>query len=168
MINLFKRSKDPQKLARKASLTRDPLKAVEIYSDAIKFEKEKVNPDNNFLSDIYLRRGEIYLHQGIAILSSSDFLQSIEFNSKNGIAHNNLGVWYTIEHFYTPDFEKALYHLEKAIEYCPNRPDFKMNKAVVKIKKGDKETGRKELEQLYLDGYTDAKVAIERFYDKNK
>jgi len=166
MFNLFKWGKDPRKLAKKASMTRDPLKAVEIYSDAIKFEKEKVNPDNNFLSDIYLQRGEIYLNQGVAILSSSDFLQSIDLNSKNGIAHNNLGIWYTIEHFYTPDFNKALEHLDKAIEYCPDRSDFKMNRAIIKIKMGDKETGRKELEQLYMDGYTDAKVAIERYCSK--
>jgi lipoprotein NlpI len=168
MINLFKRGKDPSKLAKKASQTKDPLKAVEFYSDAIKFEKAKVNPDSNFLSDIYLRRGEIYLHEGVAILSSSDFLQSIELNSKNGIAHNDLGIWFTIEHFYTPDFDKALNHLEKAVEFCPDRPDFKMNRAIIKIKKGDKETGRKELEQLYLEGYTDAKVAIERYFDQNK
>jgi lipoprotein NlpI len=165
MFNLFKRNEDPKKLVDKAKRTNDPIKAVELFSDAIKFEKEKDKPDNNFLSNIYLQRGEIYLNQGVAILSSSDFLNAIELNTENGIAHNNLGIWFTIEHFNTPDFNRALEHLDKAVEYCPDRWDFRMNRAIIKIKSGDKDTGRWELEQLYKDGYADAKVAIDRFCD---
>jgi len=165
MFNLFKSSKDSKKLVDKALKEKDPLKAVKLYSDAIQNEKEKANPDHQFLSKIYLLRGEIYLNNGVAILSSSDFLNAIKCDPNNGIAHNDLGIWYTIEHFNTPDFEKALKHIEKAIESCPDRPDFKMNRAVIKIKKGDKKIGRNELEQLYRDGYHDAKIAIERFLD---
>lgn len=165
MLSLFKKNKDPRKLALKAGQENDLHKAVDLYSDAIKIEKEKDNPDNDFISDIYRQRGEIYLNQGVAVLSSSDFLQAIDHNPKNGIAHNNLGIWFSIEHFNTPDFDRAIEHLDKAVENCPDRPDFKLNRAVIRVKKGDKETGRKDLEQLYKDGYSDAKIAIERFCD---
>jgi len=163
MFNIFKKLKDPQKLAAKASRTGNSEKAVELYSDAIKFEKEKQSPDKSFLSDMYLLRGEIYLSRGVAILSSSDFLNSIDCNPKNGIAHNDLGIWYTIEQFSAPDFIRAFEHLEKAIEFCPDRLDFKMNRAIVKVKMGDKENGRQDLEQLLNDGFEEAKVAIEKF-----
>lgn len=163
MFNLFGQDKNPKKLADKAKQTNDPHKAVNLYSDAIKYEKESKNPDKNFLSDLYLLRGEIYLNQGVAILSSSDFLQAIDNNPKNGVAHNDLGIWFTIEHFTTPDYVRALEHGEKAVQYCPSRQDFKMNLAVIKIKSGQQEQGRQELEQLYKDGYSDAKIAIERF-----
>ena len=53
----------------------------------------------------------------------------------------------------------------KAVEFCPERLDFKMNKAIIKVKIGEKETGRQELEQLLQDGYTEAKIAIEKFCD---
>jgi len=165
MFNFFSKNKVPRKLATKASRTSNPEKAVNLYSDAIKYEKEKESPDKNFLSDIYLLRGEIYLSQGVAILSSSDFLNSIDLNPKNGIAHNDLGIWFTIEHFNTPDFDRALEHLNKAVEFCPDRLDFKMNKAIVKVKMGDKETGRQELEELLKNGYAEARVAIEKFCD---
>jgi tetratricopeptide (TPR) repeat protein len=163
MFNLFKQKKDPRKLASEAGQTRDPHKAVDLYSDAIKIEKESKNLNKDFLSDLYLKRGEIYLNQGVAILSSSDFLHAIEYNSRNGVAHNDLGIWFTIQHFATPDFSRAIEHLDKAVEYCPDRPDFKMNRAVIKIKMGLKDAGREELERLYNDGYQDAKIAIERF-----
>ena len=165
MFNLFKKIKDPGKLASKASRTTDPLKAVDLYSDAIKYERETKSPNKKFLSDMYLLRGEIYLSQGAAILSSSDFLNSIELNPINGIAHNDLGIWFTIEHFNTPDFDQAFEHISSAVELCPGRLDFKMNKAIIKFKMGDKETGRQELEQLLKDGYAEAKVAIEKFCD---
>jgi len=164
MLNLFK-ARDPRRLAKKAESTTNPLKAVEFYSDAIMYEKKKEHPDSNFLSDLYLKRGEIHLNNGVAILSSSDFLQSIEYNPKNGIAHNDLGIWYSIEHFNIPDLDKALEHLDKAVKICPDRQDFKMNWAVIKIKKGDKEAGRAELERLIVSGYDQAKIAIERFCD---
>lgn len=163
MFNFFGQNKNSKKLAEKAGQTNDPHKAVELYSDAIKYEKETKKPDKEFLSNLYLWRGEIYLSQGVAILSSSDFLHAIEYNPQNGIAHNDLGIWFTIEHFASPDFVRALEHIEKAVKYCPDRRDFMMNLAVIKIKSGQKEIGRKELEQLYKDGYSDAQIAIERF-----
>lgn len=163
MFRLFKKEKDSKRLADKALKTKNPLKAVELYSDAIICEKGKDIPDDKLLSKIYLLRGEIHLNNGVAILSSSDFLNAIELDPNNGVAHNDLGIWFSIGHFNTPNFEKALEHLDKAIECCPNRQDFKMNRAVIKIKKGDKEIGQKELEQLYADGYHDAKIAMERF-----
>jgi lipoprotein NlpI len=165
MFNLFKKFKDPRRLAARASRATDPLKAVVLYSDAIKYEKEKESPDKKFLSDIYLLRGEIYLKQGVAILSSSDFLDSVDLNPKNGIAHNDLSIWFTLEHFNTPDLDKALEHINKALEFCPGRLDFRMNKAIIKIKRGEKEAGKEELEQLFQDGYAEAGIAIEKFCD---
>jgi tetratricopeptide (TPR) repeat protein len=163
MFNLFKKSKDPRKLAAKAVATTNPDKAVDLFSDAIKYEEEKETPDNNFLSNIYLMRGEIYLSKGVAILSSSDFLNSIELNPKNGIAHNDLGIWYTISDFNTPDLVRAFEHINKAVDLCPDRRDFKMNRAIVKVKSGDKESGREELQQLLNGGYEEARIAIEKF-----
>ena len=116
-----------------------------------------------FLSEIYRLRGDIYFSQGVAILSSSDFLHAIENNPKNGIAHNNLGVWFSIKQFAKPDYKRAIEHLDLAVKYCPDRPDFVMNRAVMKVRNGQKEIGRKELEDLYQQGYADAKIAIERF-----
>ena len=156
-------SKDSKKLAEKAQQTSDVHQAVELYSSAIKLEKESKTPDKVFLSDLFVKRGEIYLNQGVAILSSSDFLQSIEQKPDNCIAHNNLGVWFTIEEFTTPDFIRAIEHMDKAVEFCPERQDFKMNRAIIKIKAGQKDIGRKELEKLYESGYADAKIALERF-----
>ena len=164
MFNLF-RTKDPKRLAKKAERTTNPLEAVELYSDAIMYEKKKEYPYTKLLSDLFLKRGEIHLNNGVAILSSSDFLQSIENDLKNGIAHNDLGIWHTIEHFNTPDFDKALEHLDKAVKYCPERQDFKMNRAVIKIKMGNKIAGRNELEQLIQNGYEPARIAIEKFCD---
>jgi lipoprotein NlpI len=163
MFNLFKKLKDPRKLAAKGVATTNPDKAIELFSDAIKFEEEKENPNKLFLSNIYLMRGEIYLSGGVAVLSSSDFLKSVELNPKNGIAHNDLGIWYTIEDFNTPDLKKALEHISLAVDLCPDRRDFKMNRAIVKIKSGDKESGREDLEQLLNGGYEEARVAIEKF-----
>jgi tetratricopeptide (TPR) repeat protein len=165
MFNVFKKSKDPRKLAGMASRSNDFGKAVDLYSDALKYEKKKKNPDGKFLSDIYLLRGEIYLSQGVALLSSSDFLNSIEYNANNGIAHNDLGIWFTIEQFNLPDFNKALEHLNKAVDLCPLRRDFKMNRAIVKVKMGEKAIGRYELDQLVIDGFEEARVAIEKFCD---
>jgi len=102
MFNLVKKFKAPGKLAARAFRATDPLKAVDLYSDAIKYEKKKESPDKNFLSDIYLLRGEIYLSQGVAILSSSDFLNSIDLNPKNGISQNDLGIWFTLEQSVRP------------------------------------------------------------------
>jgi lipoprotein NlpI len=163
MFNLFNKVKDPRKLARRASRTKNQEEAISLYSDAIKLEKEKESPDNNFLSNIYLLRGEIYLSQSVAILSSSDFLDSIKLNPKNGIAHNDLGIWFTIESFDTPDFDRALEHINKAVEFCPDRWDFKMNRAIVKVKMGDKVSGMQELVKLMDDGYPEAEVALEKF-----
>lgn len=165
MFNLFKKSNDPRKLATQASRSDNHEKAINLYSDAIKYEKEKESPDRKFLSDVYLLRGEIYLSQGVAILSSSDFSNSIDYNPNNGIAHNDLGIWFTIEQFDLPDFNKALEHLNKAVDLCPDRRDFKMNKAIVKVKMGEKAIGRHELDQLVNDGFEEARVAIEKFCD---
>ncbi|MBS1636878.1 MAG: hypothetical protein JST26_13255 [Bacteroidetes bacterium] len=163
MFNLFGQDKNPRKLAEKARQENDPHKAVNLYSDAIKYEKEGKSPNRAFLSELYLLRGEIYLNQGVAILSSSDFLHAIEYNPQNGVAHNDLGIWFTLAQFTTPDYSRALEHAEKAVEYCPERQDFRMNLAVIKIKNGQKETGRMELEELYKNGYGNAKIAMERF-----
>ena len=40
-----------------------------------------------------------------------------------------------------------------------------MNKAIIKVKLGEKEIGRQQLEQLFQDGYSEAKIAIEKFCD---
>ena len=165
MFNPFKKFKEPKILASRASQTTDPEKAARLFSAAIRYEKEKENPDKKFLSDIYLLRGEIYMARGEADLSSSDLQSSIELNPSNGIAHNDLAIWYTLEHFAPPDFRKALKHLNEAVEYCPDRRDFKMNRAIVKVKMGEKGTGKRELEQLLEDGYEEARVAIEKFCD---
>ncbi|MES2617775.1 MAG: hypothetical protein V4613_07850 [Bacteroidota bacterium] len=162
MFNLFK-DKNPISLANKAYQTTDPKKAVDLYSDAIKYEKAKSQPDKSFLSDLYLFRGQIYFNQGVAILSSSDFLHSLEHNPQNATSHNNLGIWFTIEFFATPDYTRALEHLDKAVSYSNNNQEFRMNRAVVKIQMGDKDIGRSELEELQNEGYSDATIAIERF-----
>lgn len=169
MFNFFKKNqkdnqeKDSKVLAQKAGQSKNVKKAVDLYSQAIKIENEKSNPDKKFLSEIHRLRGDIYFSQGVAILSSSDWLQAIENNPENGIAHNNLGLWFTIEQFAQPDFNRAIEHFDLAVMYCPNRPDFVMNRAVIKVKFGQKEIGKSELEELYNQGYKDAKIAIERF-----
>ncbi len=169
MFNFFKKNKkeDPKEdskvLAEKAANSKDVREAVDLYSEAIKIEKEKSTPDKYFLSEIYRFRGDIYFSQGVATLSSSDWLHAIDINPENGIAHNNLGIWLTIEQFAKPDFKRAIEHFDLAITYCPDRPDFMMNRAVTKIKDGQKEIGKSELEELYKQGYSDAKIAMERF-----
>jgi tetratricopeptide (TPR) repeat protein len=169
MFNFFKKNKkdiqedDSKALVEKAANSRNVKEAVDLYSQAIKVESEKPNPDKYFLSEVYRLRGDIYFSQGVAILSSSDWLHAIELNPENGIAHNNLGIWFTIEQFAKPDLKRAIEHFDLAVQYCPDRPDFVMNRAVIKIQDGQLEIGKKELEELYSQGYTDAKIAIERF-----
>ena len=164
MFNFFKKNKkDSKDLAQKAANTKNVKKAVELYSESIKVEQGKPNPDKYFLSEVYRLRGDIYFTQRVATLSSSDWLHAIKYNPQNGIAHNNLGLWFTIEQIAQPDYKRAIEHLDLAVKYCPDRPDFVMNRSVAKIKDGQKEIGRRELEELYHQGYKDAKIAIERF-----
>lgn len=165
MFNFLKKNseKDSKRLAEKAGNTRNVKKAIDLYSESIKLEKEKSNPDKYFLSEVYRLRGDIYFSQRVAILSLSDWLHAIELNPQNGIAHNNLGLWFTLEQIAKPDYNRAIEHLDLAVKYYPDRPDFVMNRSVTKIKNGQKEIGRRELEELYNQGYKDAKIAIERF-----
>jgi tetratricopeptide (TPR) repeat protein len=155
--------KDSIELYQQARMTNDPKIAVELYSDAIDVEKQKESPNRELISEIYQWRGELYLGLQVAILSSSDFLHSIDFNPKNAISHNNLAIWLTMPQFAKPDLDRAIEHLNKAIELAPERLDFQMSRAVIRIKNGDRETGRTELEDLDSKGYENAKIAIERF-----
>jgi tetratricopeptide (TPR) repeat protein len=136
--------------------------AVERLSDAIKMEEARANPDKRFLSNIYCLRGEVYLSVGVALLSQSDFAIALENNSQNESALNNLGIWFSIEHFNTPNYEKAFEYFDRAIAIQPGRKDIQLNKACVKIQAGDK-TGCDELRRLERDGYPPAKIALERF-----
>lgn len=176
MFGLFKKkgghnkqsSKEPVEknsveLYREARMTRDPRIAVELYSDAIDVEKQKSHPNKELLSEIYQWRGELYLGLQIAVLSSSDFLHSIEYNPKNAVSHNNLAIWFTMPQFATPDLERAIKHFDKAIELAPERLDFQMSRAVIRIQNGNRETGKTELEELYAKGYENAKIAMQRF-----
>ena len=155
--------KDSFELFKLAQSSKDPKISVKLYSDAIDIEKRKESPNKEFLSEIYQWRGELYMNLQVAILSSSDFLHSIEYNPKNAISHNNLAVWFTIPQFSTPDWKRSFEHFDKAIEFAPDRLDFQMNRAVIKIKSGDIESGKLELEKLYSNGYGDAKIAMDRF-----
>ncbi len=154
---------DLKTLVEKAKKAKSLEEVVDLFSDAIQIEKEKSEPNTIFISDIYNKRGEIYLSQGVAVLSSSDFSQAIEYNPKNAEAHNNLGMWFTIEHFMQPDYKRALEHFEMAVKFSSNRPDILMNRAIMYIRNNQKEVGKKELEKLIQNGYTEAQQAIERF-----
>jgi tetratricopeptide (TPR) repeat protein len=136
--------------------------AVEKFSDAIKKETSKPNPDKKLLSNIYCLRGEVYLSVGVAILSQSDFVYSLEYNPGNESALNNLGIWFSIDRFATPDYERAFQYFDKAIAIQPNRKDIQLNKACVKIQSGD-QTGCDDLRRLGSEGYTDAINAHQRF-----
>lgn len=154
---------DPRLLFALAKGATDPEMAVNLYTDAIAIEKKKDSPDRKLLSEIYQFRGELYLSLGVALLSSSDFMHSLEYDPDNAISHNNLGIWHTVEQFATPDHDKALKHIEKAISLAPDRLDFQMSRAVIKAKLGDAEAAKAELEALYAKGLEDARVAMERF-----
>ena len=156
-------AKDSMELYKQARMTHDPKIAVELYSDAIDAEKQKESPDKELLSEIYQWRGELYLRLQVAILSSSDFLNSIEYNPKNAISHNNLAVWFTMPQFAKPDLERAMEYFDTAIELAPERLDFQMSRAINRIQTGDRETGKSELEELHANGYENAKIAMERF-----
>lgn len=171
MFGFFKKKDKNEKPIEKNSFelfqlakdSKDPKKSVELYSDAIDIEKQKETPNKDFISEIYQWRGELYMNLQVAILSSSDFLHSIEYNPKNAISHNNLAVWFTIPQFSKPDWKSSFAHFDNAIELAPDRLDFQMNRAIIKIKSGDKESGKMELEKLYSKGYGDAKIAMDRF-----
>lgn len=137
-------------------------KAVDKLSDAIKKETDKSNPNNRFLSNIYCIRGEVYLSVGVAILSQSDFAYALQYNPDNESALNNLGIWYSIEHFSTPDYKKSFEYFDKALAIQPNRKDIQLNKACVKIQSGNK-TGYDDLKKLDSQGYSDAKIALQKF-----
>lgn len=137
-------------------------KAVELLSEAKDLEETKEAKDKQLLSNIFNIRGEVYLNQGVAVLSQSDFAQALEYNPNNENALNNLGIWFTIEMFSTPDYPKALEYLDKAISINPDRKDIILNRAIVKIQSGDK-SGCDYLKELDKQGYADAKIGIERF-----
>ena len=136
--------------------------AVDKLSDAIKKETGKSNPDNKLLSNMHCLRGEVYLSVGVAILSQSDFTYALKYNPYNESALNDLGIWFSIEHFNTPDYNKSFEYFDEAISIQPNRKDIQLNKACVKIQSGDK-TGCDDLHKLDKEGYSDAKIALQRF-----
>jgi lipoprotein NlpI len=138
------------------------MKAVETLSDGIKMEEARSNPDKRLLSSLYCLRGEVHLSVGVAILSQSDFLHSLENNPQNESALNNLGIWFSIKHFSTPNYNRAFEFFDRALAIQPGRKDIQLNKACVKIQSGDK-TGCEDLRRLEGEGYPDAKVALERY-----
>lgn len=107
-------------------------------------------------------RGEVYLSVGVALLSQSDFAYALQYNPGNESALNNLGIWFSIEHFSTPDYKKSFEYFDKAIVAQPGRKDIQLNKACVKIQSGDK-SGCDDLRKLEGEGYPDAKIALQRF-----
>ena len=137
-------------------------KAVTKLSEAIKKETDKSNKDKKFLSNLHTMRGEVYLSVNVAILSQSDFAYALQYNPDNESALNDLGIWYSIKHFSTPDYKKSFAYFDKALTIKPNRKDIQLNKACVKIQSGDK-TGCDDLRRLDNEGYPDAKIALQRF-----
>src|SRR5450631_1526457 len=107
--------------------------AVDKLSQAIKKETAKPNSDKRLLSNMHCVKGEVYLAVGVAILSQSDFAYSLQYNPDNESALNNLGIWYSIERFITPDYKKSFEYFDKALAIQPNRQDIQLNKACVKI-----------------------------------
>jgi lipoprotein NlpI len=142
----------------------NPEAAVDTLSDAIAKEKSKSVQDKKFLSDLFCIRGEVYLSVGVAILSQSDFANAIQCNPENESAMNNLGIWFSIPAFSTPDYETSLEYFDKALALQPERKDIQLNRACVKIRSGDK-TGCDDLRKLDGEGYPDAKIALQRFCD---
>ena len=106
------------------------------------------------------------MSNGVAILSQSDFLNAIDYNPQNESALNNLGLWFTIPQFASPDLEKALLYLGKALEVNPERQDIILNRAVIRIRAGQSEKGCEELKKLEESGYERATIAISRFCKK--
>jgi tetratricopeptide (TPR) repeat protein len=137
--------------------------AVDKFVKALETEKSQEKPDSLLLSNIHNIRGEVYLSQGVAILSQSDFAFASEYNPKNESALNNLAIWFSIEQFATPDYDKSLEYFNKALLISPDRKDIALNRAVIKIKSGDGTDGCKDLNQLQSEGYPDAEIAIQRF-----
>ena len=162
--HLFKRQSTQElfDLGFNAYQNGDPKTAVNKLSDAIKMEKGKLNPDKNLLSNIYNIRGEVYLSVGVAVLSQSDFANSLNCDPTNESALNNLGVWFSIETFATPDYERSLNYFDMAVKIRPDRQDIILNRAIVKIKSGD-QTGCQDLEDLAKENYPDAIVGLQRF-----
>jgi lipoprotein NlpI len=140
----------------------DPETAVDKLSDAIKKEKEKSEPNKQLLSNFHNMRGQVYLSVGVAILSQTDFVYALDYNSTNESALNNLGVWFSIEQFATPDYKKSLEYFDKAIALRPDRKDIILNRAIIKIKSGDS-TGCDDLKKLDSGGYPDAKIGLQQF-----
>jgi lipoprotein NlpI len=136
--------------------------AVDKLSDAIKKETDKPNSDKKLLSNMHCIRGEVYLSVGVAVLSQSDFNYALQYNPDNESALNNLGIWFSIKHFNTPDYNRSFEYFDKAISIQPNRKDIQLNRACVKIQSGDK-TGCNDLRKLDNEGYPDAKIASQRF-----
>lgn len=123
--NLFN-GQNPKKLYEEGSkLYRDgkQKEAIDKLSAAIKIETNKSNGDKKFLSIIHNIRGEVYLSVGVAILSQSDFAYALQYNPLNESALNNLGIWYSIERFRTPDYKKSFEYFDKALVIQPNRKD---------------------------------------------
>ena len=146
----------------KAYQNGDSKTAVDKLSNAIKKEQEKNNPDKKLLSNIYNIRGEVYLSVGVAVLSQSDFTHALDYNSTNEAALNNLGIWFSMEKFSTPDYKKSIDYFDKAITLRPDRKDIILNRAVIKIKSGDN-TGCDDLKKLDADGYPNAKIGLQQF-----
>jgi Tfp pilus assembly protein PilF len=137
-------------------------KAVEKLSEAIKKESTRSDPDKKLLSNIHCIRGEVYLSVGVAILSQSDFTYALQYNPDNASALNNFGIWHSIKQFTTPDYIKSFEYFDKAIAIRPDRKDFQMNKACIKIQSGDK-SGCDDLSKLDTEDFPDAKMALKRF-----
>jgi tetratricopeptide (TPR) repeat protein len=135
--------------------------AIEKLSEAIKKESARSEPDKRLLSNMYCLRGEVYLSEGVALLSQSDFTYALDYNMTNESALNNMGIWFSIERFSTPDYERSFEYFDKAIAIKPGRKDIRLNKACVKIQSGDR-TGCDDLRKLDAEGYSTAKLALEK------
>lgn len=99
---------------------------------------------------------------GVALLSQSDFTYALRYNPANVGALCNLGLWFAVEQFNGADYTKALGYLNQALALRPGSKGIILNRAIVKIKAGDK-SGCDDLRQLHVAGYPDAERGLKEF-----
>lgn len=107
----------------------EPQKAIEYLSKAIELQ-----PDN---SDIYNRRGSIYLTIGQNQLAINDFDKAIRLNPANAEYYNNRGSIYEK----TGRYQQAIKDFDEAIHLDSNTAIFYNNRGTVQLDHGDKKTG---------------------------
>ncbi|MBI5843399.1 MAG: tetratricopeptide repeat protein [Deltaproteobacteria bacterium] len=109
-----------------------------------------------------LERGNLALVYGSPEMALRYFLKALKSAPESGQVHSALATAYAE----SKRFEKALFHIEKALEIVPENPDYLYGRARIHLLSGDEAKARKGFEDAAAKGSDEAKRFLERMKEK--